>query len=97
MTSLQQQPHVPSGSSITSPLTHLPLSFPYKGEQIGRKNWEDVSDLVKFAMLIACLSGDLLSRQFESELRREAWVEIQDTTRNVTLEHLPPGSSSAQR
>ena len=75
MTSLQQRPHVLSGSSITS-LTHLPLSFPYKGEQIGGKNWEDVSDLVKFAMLIACLSGDLLSRQFEPALRREAWVEV---------------------
>lgn len=52
---------------------------------------------MKSAMLIACLSGDLLSRQFESELRREAWVEIGDTMRNVTLEHLPTGSSSAQR
>lgn len=76
---------------------HLPLSFPFKEEQIGGENWEDVSGLVTFAMLIACLSGDLLSRQFKPELRREAWVEIGDRMRIVTLEHFPEGSSSAQR
>ena len=52
---------------------------------------------MKFAVLIACLSGGLFSRQFEPELRREAWVETGDRVRIVTVEHFPTGSSRAQR